>query len=534
MLKLIIVDDHKHIVDGMKKYVDWSSIGIEVIDVANNGVEGIEKIEKHKPDIVLTDIAMPIKDGFEMIEALTDKGIRPKFVLLTGYSEFEYAKDAIKYSVMDYIVKPALPGKIIETMKKVAKVCIEEKNIVEQHRKISRQLLESKPILIEKFLEELFEGTIKDDSESIDRLKFLDIDFEDKIYIVLAVQIDGYESFVSKHTEEDRFFLRYSITSLISESLSIPHYSVSFKGKNAFFLLTVSVNETNFNDLDLSTELADIIDKCMQLYDMSISIGVGEVVNKPLDIKDSYLQAIESTKYKMYFGNGKVIFYKDIVHTQIFSPVLYYYDKSMLIDGLKMRSRILVDQCLDSIFTTIRRCGYVRIDLIKVIIYELLGTTIFTIHQIGERLPDEYFESGNIWGDIEAKETLDEIEHYVKDLFDKILKSSGAKINQRSVRIVEQILDYINFNYHNNISLNDLSKKIFLTPNYLSILFSKEIGKTFNDYLTEFRIKKAKELLQLGNYKVYEVGEKVGYKNLDYFRKVFKEYTGKNPSDFIM
>ena len=152
---------------------------------------------------------------------------------------------------------------------------------------------------------------------------------------------------------------------------------------------------------------------------------------------------------------------------------------------------------------------------------------------MGEKLPENYLKGKLVWGVVETLETLEEIELWIRELFNSILSNTGQKQNQRNLRVVEQMLEYVRENYTKEISLIELSKHIYLTPNYLSILFSKHMGKQFNDYLCEFRVGKAKELLLTGNYKVYEVGEIIGYKNLDYFRKIFKEYTGVSPSDFL-
>src|SRR4051794_24321741 len=109
MLKMIIVDDESYAIDGLKKFIDWNSLGIEIVDTVPNGIEGLDKIRLHMPDIVITDIRMPLMGGIEMMKTLKSENLNVKIVVFSGYGEFEYAKESIRYGVIDYILKPSLP-----------------------------------------------------------------------------------------------------------------------------------------------------------------------------------------------------------------------------------------------------------------------------------------------------------------------------------------------------------------------------------------------------------------------------------------
>lgn len=532
MYGMIIVDDHSYFIESIRKFINWEELGIDILDVAFNGEDGFRKIISKQPDIVLTDINMPVMDGLEMIKKLTQEGISSKFVILTGHGEFDYAREAMKYGVLDFIVKPVLPKDITDALKKIVFICDLERKKQEQELKVKQQLAKSMPVLIEKFMEELFEGNINHAPEFSEKVDFLELDLKNKAYRVIHIQIDHYDSFLSKYKEEERQFLKYSIVSMICELLNIRNTFSSFKERHARFLLYFKLTIGENTDEELMDKLEQIITRCLSLYDISISIGVGDTVVSAFNIKDSYEQSVESLKYIPYFGVGKVIFYKDIVHTQLAIPVLQFYDRSKLIDGLKMRSKNMIVECLDSMFALIRDQEYVRIDYIKLIVNELLSITMTTLNQMGEMLPDILQNTRKLQEFAESKETLQEIETWVRDIFEGVFINIGQKSNNRNTRVMEQILAYIKENYHKEISLNELSKLIFLTPNYLGNIFQKNMEKSFKEYLGEYRIKKAKELLESGRYLVYEVGEMVGYKDPDYFRKMFKEYVGVIPSEY--
>jgi len=529
MHTLIIVDDHKHVIEGMKKFVSWNELDVEIIDAAYDGNEGLQKIKEKNPDIVITDITMPAMDGLSMIKNAVDAGVNSKFIIHTAYSEFEYAKEAMMYGVVDYIVKPALPAVIAEIVSKIVLTCDIEKEKQAKEMETKQYLSENMPMLTEKFIEEIFNGNIRSLQELNDRLLFLELDFSAKLYRSIAIQIDNYSQFLAEFSEENRQFVKFSIISLINEEFKQKTYFINFKGENAYCLHLL---DNGFTEDELLLKLEEIIEKCLNMFNVSISFGVGEAVQNLLEIKNSYAESSECLKYKAYFGNGKVTFYKDIIHTQIVTPILSFYDRAKLTDALKMKSYDNAAECIDEIFATIRAQGYLQIDYIRMIVNEFLCTTINTIMQLGEDLPDDFLNGKTTWDVITSKETLQDMEKFVFEIYQKAFKILGNKANQRHARIIEQILEFIEDNYAKEISLKDLSGFIYLTPNYLSNIFTKHMGQSFNDYISGYRMEKAKELLVSGNYKVYEIVQMVGYKNEDYFRKLFKEYTGHSPSDY--
>jgi two-component system response regulator YesN len=164
------------------------------------------------------------------------------------------------------------------------------------------------------------------------------------------------------------------------------------------------------------------------------------------------------------------------------------------------------------------------------VLNELLSVTLSTICNMGEKIPGELYMDKPIWNILDAAISIEDFEDLTKKIYIIIFDNIDTKSNQRNARIVEQIQEFVKNNCASDITLKDLSKVIYLTPNYLSNIFAKQMGKSFLDYLTECRMNKAKELLATGRYKIYDICEMVGYKNLDYFRKLFKKHIGVNPS----
>lgn len=533
MYSIIIVDDQRSVVDKMIKYVNWNELGVKVEGTACNGRDGYDKIMQLRPDIVMTDISMPVWDGLEMIRQLKKSGLSPKFVILTGYEDFEYAKVAVKYGVFDYIVKPALPKNIYDAMKKVVSLCAKEAEQKAYEERIKKQLEESMPIVQQMFIEDLLENNVSTVQEFDERCEFLGLDFESPFFTVAVIQIDDMPAFKLKYDEKGRQRALLTLSSVLQSTLKLKSMYSNFRGRNIRVLLNdARLESESFQDVFLLGIIKRYVEKIKKSYGISISVGLGGTADSALSIGRSCHQAMESLKYKMLLGKGKVICYRDIVHSETVSRVIQYYDRNQLIDGLKMRKPEAVKGCLDELFSNIRVSGLMQKEYIKAILMEMFATVMYTLYEIGEKVPQEIAEEKNVLIEIEQRDTLDDIESYIRCLFDILFEGMGNKRMQRSLRVVEQMEEYIKKNYMNDISLTELSRHIFLTPNYLSIIFTKYTKKTFNDYLCELRINKSKELLSSGKYMVYEVCEMVGYKNLDYFRKLFKKYTGHSPSDY--
>lgn len=530
MFKAIIIDDEEYIIDGLKRHIDWSGLGVTIIDTAVNGKDGLDKIRIHNPDIVMTDIKMPLMDGLEMISQAKKEGYNPKVLIITGHDEFNYAKEGIKLGVNDYILKPSMPEEIVLVLNKVIRACQDEKAREIQFQNLREKINESIPVLQEKLVEELLEGIVVSEREFIDRTEFLGLNLNNKLYQAITLHIEYFKDFLEDNNEEYRQLVKLAILNKARDYLKVERTYLNFKKKNAHLLL-VSDKEVKESEKLINEIMLKIIDECKDEFSISLSIGVGQQFDKFSDIKHSFDQSTECLKYKTQFGEGKVIFYEDILFTNLTVPVLNLYNREDLIDGLKSRDATLVNKCVDDMFIKVEEQKYIKIEYLKVILIEMLGIVSLTLFQIGENKEVTSFGSA-IFNSIEDLETVEEIEACLKEAFTGILSIISNKSNQRCNRVVEQIVDFIKENYNKEISLDDISKRIYLTPNYLSNIFSNGMGESFTKYLARYRIEKAKELLESGKYKIYELCEMVGYKNVDYFRKVFKEFTGRSPSEF--
>lgn len=533
---MIVIDDEEYVVNGMKRFIEWSSLGVEIIDSACNGSEGFEKACSLNPDIIITDIKMPEIDGIEMVKKIRDRKLKAKVVFLTGYNDFEYVREGMKYGVIDYILKPSMPDEIKTTMQKVVDICDEEKQKEEYEKLLQEKVEEGAPILIGKFLGDLFEGKYQREEGLVNKALSLELDFSNKVFCVVTLHIDFYGELVNKYSEEIRQSIKNSIMAKACECFNCKKSYLDFKLLNAHLLLLVDMKEygEEYSWYDsIKKKAMKLIDECKQEFDVVLTLGVGESAFSAKEIKKSYQESRESLKYNVVYGTGKVIVYKEILKNTLSIPKLQLLELNGISEALKLRNQELLQNNLLDVFSSMKAAGSTHIDYMKLSVMELLGIVFVTLSQMGEKKEALFFASESTpWEAINKMETVNEIIEWLKVFFQDVCRVVDQKNTQKNIRVVEKVIEYVKKNYFNDFSLNDLSKELFFTPNYLSFIFSQNVGENFIEYLTKYRIERAKELLTDGKYKVYEVGEMVGYRNIDYFRRIFKEYVGVSPSEF--
>ncbi len=518
MYRLMIVDDHEYLIEGLRKFINWSELNLEVLDVATNGEEGLSKIRRMRPDIVLTDISMPIMDGLEMIRTLSAEGLGCKYIILTGHGEFEYAREAIKYGVMDFILKPVMPREITEVLHRAVTACETEHRQHEQEQRMKQQLLESLPVLTQRFMEELFEGAIQSAAEYESRSKLLNLDLGGEGYRVLSVEIGDYSRFQAEHDEDERRFTKFSLETAMCEALGVQRSFLGFRERRATLLLCQQLPQ----DEAMAARLEALVRKLQAAHGIGLTVGLGSVVATVQQIHTSYLQSLECLRAH---GAGCVLLHNPS-NTGVTTPS---WPKAQLQEALHSRSPEKLSACLNLFLADLQAEPRLNMAQARATAADMLAEMDRMLTQTAHFLeePPEVPTP-----ELPSAQTLSELEMHLRTAFLRAQAAVSSHGDPRTARIIEQVLEAIRHDYDKDLTLQDLARQVYLTPNYLGTIFCKHMGRSFLDYLAQYRMQKAADLLASGKYLVYEVSEMVGYRDHDYFRRVFKEYMGVTPSQF--
>lgn len=384
MVKAIIVDDEQITRKGLLNYVNWESLHIEVVGEATDGIEGLELAKNTKPDIAICDVRMPKMDGIELAKHIREELPRCKIIFLSGYSDKEYLKSAIKIKAVDYIEKPLDITEFHELLNKTVENCCKEK-------------------------------------------------------------------------EEMMYFESSIVTSLIkSEFIDIENIKERLKHINKYSFLESTYICSVFRTLN------------------------GKL---PIDAVNDITKALDGEKIKCLKGIG---------------------DNEIVMINVSDNSGEIKAICSELIKTIYDKC--------KIRIAAGIGNTAETINNI--------------------KKSYEEACEAIKYINDKSKNFVISFQDGREKAIIRSIEKYIGDNYRKNITINSIASSVYLTPQYLCILYKKETGKTINDFITEVRIEAAKELLKNPTLKLYEIADSIGYNDPNYFAKVFKKYVGYTPSEY--
>ncbi|HOJ09051.1 MAG TPA: response regulator [Clostridiales bacterium] len=534
MLNVLIVDDEKATRDGLAQCIDWEMYGMTVIGEAAEGKEALKIMDRIPVDIVVSDVVMPVMDGIQLVAAINKNKPDTKVILVSGYSDIPYLKSAISLGAVDYIFKPVKLKELKAVLSRISshfEKQMEQKKIFNE---MKNKLEQSIPYLRERFITKLISGKIQDDTNILEQISFLGMNLNLNGYFsVMTVSMESEHEAGRKLAGDNELYKMVGLSALQEYfDASTRIWSMSIDEVNFVLLLSTDYTIDYNMSLKIASEIQQIIN---QYTGYSISIGIGSEVARLTKAYISYQQAIRALEQKFFLGEGQIIHFNDIQNVT-FSKGFYpegIVDEiiDMVRLGNKERVEILVDRMFEDIFQN----SCLNLKLVQNICFE--AVTLANRQLLQARAIDESHEAGlldmSTLKDIFKPKSLKETHIWLKNLlYDAAERICTVQSNISKNIIIEFIKKAINDKYHEDISLLTMALEFCLTPNYLCLIFKKETGETFNDYLTKVRVQNARELLKDPTYKIYEIAEMVGYRDSDYFARVFKKITGFTPSEF--
>jgi len=525
-VKLLVVDDEINIRTGIQEGIDWDCIGISKVCIAADAYEALDIFKAEFPEIVITDIRMPGMDGLELIEKIMKISPYTKFVILSGYSEFEYAKKGMQLGVVDYELKPVKVKKLIDIVSKIK----DEINKNEENEKEIGKYIESYK---KKFLTDVFNGAIseqKDILEGFNKLYGFDIS---GTLVCLALEIDNYYIRVSSMSEQEKLNLSTHIADMVTNCLN-PVKSVLLEKAPNQYLIICKTGRTGSDQSNFKANLHKMFNylsrSLTEKYGLTVSMGIsgyGGVGNMPEICRNS-LRAIQ---YKLYKGKNSIIYFDEINSSSSGSDYYLINDETEKEIKYKISNFDLkgIHEILKREFDNIKaRQGHTE-NGIRNFCLDLINVLIRTTKENGVDFDELFKDNIKIYYGDKKYDTLEDYKEWVLDVYREVIGGfSDLKGVKRRVLMLKAV-EYIKKYYDRDITIENLSEYVGKTPNYFSHLFKKEFGVSFSEYLNKVRIEKAKSLLRNTNLLSYEIAEKVGFSDNKYFTQVFKKFAGCSP-----
>jgi len=522
MFKVLIVDDEVYIREGLKVLIQWNKLGFEVCGQAENGEHAFKMLIELKPDVIITDIKMPLMNGLELIKKVNgDLKLNVKFIVLSGYNEFDYAKTAMKYNVKNYILKPIEEEELEIIAKELYNELYEERNNNEAN-------LRGINAVSDISLKTLIKSTA--DKESVDNVKkFLNVgDTGYFRYLMIHVEkSDNLENEQTEETEKDNSYIINCLVEILGEeyklNLLVDDYSYG-NTVNYGIIVTENLLINYKNDISYFVEL--IYTQLTIKVNKKIYIYVGKVVNELFFLRKSYDSAIFTHSIRFYKNNFKVIYYDDIKDLRFCSKFNEIFDFDDLVEAIENKNNAGIVDIIDNAFDE-ANSNLIDLKLLYININFLVYQIVKIVSKMNGETTDILKYGSNF--DFDDFMTLSEIKDSIKTFSNECSKFINNLRRNQSHGILFDVENYVHENYSKSISLKEVAQSLYINSAYLGQIFKKKYDVSFTDYLHNYRIKKAKELLINTDFKIYEISEKLGYKKADCFIEKFEKITGTTP-----
>ncbi|MGO4108348.1 response regulator [Paenibacillus sp. YAF4_2] len=529
MYTILLVDDEAVVREGIRERIPWGELGFECVADCENGVQALEEIERLRPHIVLTDINMPFMDGLALSRQVMNQYPDMKVVILTGYDDFEYAQQALKLKVKDFILKPVTAAELSAMLHKLRLELDEEKQEREDLARLQSQLHESMPLLKERFLERMSTMALSEKEMAL-RLRYFQIRLTGPHYIGLAIDTDRLDE--QGGADTDKELLRFAVYNIAQEFVSEePNYALFRSREERVMVILGGEREELLQEK--AQELAERIrQSAVQFLKLTVSVGIGTTVEGYARIRTSCKEAVAALDYRLILGDNSVITLSDMEKRRS-SPAGHppEFDRE-LIAGIKTGTTEEVERAIEALIshnkaelTSIDQC-YLRIQKTILAVMQTLG-------DIGCKEADVFGTGVNPMTEIYRFRTMEEIGAWLKTACRQAVLSVTATRSDQCRSQIEEAISYLENNYEDeDLSVKAVCKHVLMSVSYFSAAFKAQTGKTFIEYLTAIRMDKARELLKFTSLRTYEIAARTGYSDAQYFSVLFKKHTGESPTDY--
>lgn len=543
MIKVFLVEDEVVIRNGIKNSIDWEKEGYQFAGEASDGELALPMILKEKPDIVITDIRMPFMDGLELSRMVKKELPDTKIVILSGYDDFDYAKEAIRIGVTEYLLKPVSSAMLLEHLQEVSETIRKEREDQTLKETYLQEMRENEELIKMKFLGELLSGEMSL-SAALEKGKRFHMNLSAQTYQVILFKFMARNQADAQSSEE-----------AVAAYESVETFVDSFEDVYAFqrgvegwaFLVTseeAELEEKTKKFLEQLTELLKQFDK------MDYFGGIGMPVTRLRELRYSFRDADRAFAGRFTQEENQILSSSELPEQpkdddfDVNSVGELNQIQHVIEKFLNNGSQEEVSSFVEALFEEVPREHFRSLIIRQYVIMNIYATVASFCEKISAdkektavdeeaQLDDLKKREQLLKNAVTSSESLDDIRKYISDLLENAIELRNTVSGRRYSDIIMTAKRRIEADYMSeDISLNTVAMDVGMSPSYFSSIFSKEMGKTFIEYLTEIRMEKAKEYLTCSSMKSSEIGYEVGYKDPHYFSYIFKKTQGCTPKEY--
>ncbi|GAB2721049.1 response regulator [Paenibacillus thermoaerophilus] len=526
-MKVMIVEDEPRVRKGLSEAVEWEAHGMELVAAAENGLDGYQLFCRFKPDLILVDVRMPVMDGLSMTEKVLEEQPNTIVIVLTGYDEFEYAQKSIRLGVRNYVLKPVGKQLLLEELLAAREAWIKERERNHDTERLREQMERQLPVLRSAFLEDWLTGTEYAAEQLEEKMSFLNLPLKPGDPASVAVfELDADRSV----RPEDLHLYQFALHNIVSE-LSSRCGAAHMRGNGQ---QTVVVYQTaaghTLNDMLQWAEKTK--NEAVRFLKLSVTVGVSRRVLPLEQVPELFREAQQALRLKLSLGSGHVLVDDLGPPASEQLPLPTDSDLALLVHGVELNDELQLERIFNEFFHKVKRMNPPH-RYPEELFFPFAGLYVSLAHRLGKgvrsALSDKEYA---LFRSPEQFASLDDMRDWLTERFKALSRSYEKYRKGRKVKLIEAVMDYVEAHIFDNITREDAAEHIHINSSYLSRLFREVTGEAFSDFVLRKKMEKAISLLQNEQALVYEVADRLGYKDSSYFARVFKKYTGRSPSDF--
>ncbi|TVY00267.1 response regulator [Paenibacillus cremeus] len=532
MYNVILVDDDYPVLELLSEAIGWEELGLQLTGMHENGQAAWEQAQEALPDIVITDIGMPKMNGLELIERLKERKANIRFVILSCHSEFQFAQQAMRLNVQDYLLKDALdPAELEMLLRRVKESLDAEAQMNWQQSRLKHMVDETKELRKEQWLKNFIEQPLLSPQ---DWLKEAQNNYgllaEEMACLPVIGFLEGYSQAKRRFLSDQT--LRFAVNNVMDEVLQaaeLPCFHTSYGNRESFLLFSFRPGiKTNVYD-QIGGSLKAAQDALQWTLKLRISFILGEPCSTPETLRPMLGELVGSRAQRFYLEEGDIAKRRPVTK-QAYEEVFTDYDLA----STELRESVIgkrpeaVKTVVERWTSQLKAREYAP-ETVKDWMLKLLLDLKLKLQSLQFMHPG--YSADTLHKEIAEIDSLSEMKHWLIEHLEAVSLLVGTARTSMRAEVVEAC-KYVSLHLDRRISLEEVSEHLHLNASYFSRMFKKETGESFIEYVTRMKMERAKELLDRTSHSVGKICELLGYDNQSYFIKIFKSHTGVTPVEY--
>ncbi len=520
MYQVLLVDDEELDLEGLRQFIPWEELDMEVAGAANNALSAKDILESRPIDILVSDVNMPYMSGLELARTALARSPELRVIFVSGYQEFSYVRQALSLKAYNYVLKPMEDAELVATLRKVRQDLEEAGKRREAEESYRRMIPIAKSDLLVRLLEGDTGESVADWTKQSAAYGLGQLAWPVRVAVMeMDKLIWEYAETPGARLEMSRIFLE-QVNAVLEGGGNVPYCKLSAT-RIALVLEASGFDKT----------IRALYDSIRTRLPITVTTGAGEPAHGLARLHSSYRQALEAVEGKMFLGKGTVIKYEEArrepemldartlnTRMEALFKAMQEYDLVRIYDEFENLFQSL--SALRSKFTVLNLSNYIvwnlerRLSLLNENLFELLG---IELHNLDVLLQFETVGDIRSW-----------LVHRIYEISEKLRE----KNNSANGKFIRSVVHMIHERMGENMTLKDFAQHFSFSPSYFGHLVKEKSGRTFNELLVQLRMERACELLKEPGIKIYEVADQVGYRYLPYFSRQFKDKFGMTPLEY--